>query len=107
VDWASLLPGLIESLPELGIGGIVLSLLVIREASAKNEREHYRTERTDWDSRMKAARAEWETERGKLREENDSLETRLDSERERRRDAEDGNARTLRLPPVTPREITS
>lgn len=107
MDWASLLPGLMESLPELGIGGVVMSLLVIREASAKNEREHYRKERDDWDSRMKAARTEWETERGKLRQENDGLETRLDSERERRRDAEDGNARTLRFPPVPPKEITS
>lgn len=117
MDWASLLTGLKDALPEMGLGGVILWFLILREAAMKSDREHYRGERessiqhysTEIDRLLRGRdgeTADLQKQIEALRRENETLESRLDRERERRRAAEDNRESatelTLRMQRVTP-----
>lgn len=73
-----LLPALVGVLPELGAGGVLALVLFIALKSQGQDRADYRTQLAEERAISKA-----------LRVENESLEQKLDAERERRRKAED------------------
>lgn len=97
MDWAALIPGLVESLPQGTVIGAVLLWVLIREKAVAGDRTHWQKERDAWSAETAKVREarDQEFERlgkvvEKLRTDNDGLEAKLDGERTRRRAAEDG-----------------
>lgn len=104
MDWGAILTGLKDSVPEMGLGGVILWFLILRENAMRGDREHYMAEierlQKGRDGESSGAQRQIDT----LRQENEVLETRLDRERERRRVAEDQSSYrespTVIIPPV-------
>lgn len=95
-----LLPTLLGALPDLGVAGVVLVVLLYGKKLLDSEREYFTKERAAYRQEAREDRAELKTENAELKAENRDLEARLDAIRDARWVA---GQPTERIPLVTPR----
>lgn len=75
-----LLPTLLGALPDLGIAGVVLVVLIVDRRMLTEEREHFRTERTAYRQEAREDQATLREEIAALKVENRELEDRLNEQ---------------------------
>lgn len=94
-----LLPTLLGALPDLGVAGVVLVVMVVGKRLLDSERAYFTSERATIRQEAKEDRAEARQEIRELKAENRELETLLGSERERRLGS---GAPTVQFPAARP-----
>lgn len=75
-----LLPTLLGALPDLGIAGIVLVVLIVNQKLVTSEREHFRTERAAYRQETREDMADLRAELAAVKAENRELEERLNAQ---------------------------
>lgn len=80
-----LLPTLLGALPDLGVTGVVLVVMVVGKRLLDSERAYFTTERTLYRTEARQDRDEPRAELREAKSDNDRLEQRIDSERAARR----------------------
>ena len=91
------LPTLLGALPDLGVAGVVLVVMIVGQKILAGERTYFTEERKLYRAEAREDRAELKAEIRDLKAENLTLEDRVDEERAKRR-ADDTEA----LPVVRP-----
>lgn len=81
-----LLPTLLAALPDLGVVGVVLVVLIVGYRILTAERTYFTEQRALLRQEAREDRADLRAEIKELKVENDALEARIDSERAWRRD---------------------
>lgn len=89
-----MLPTILGALPDLGVTGVVLVVLIVGKKLLDSERSHYTTERATYREEHRQDRLDLKAEVRELKEENRELEDRIDDERAKRR----GDERTEVIP---------
>lgn len=79
------LPTLLGALPDLGVAGVVLVVMVVGQRILTGERAYFTEERKLYRAEAREDRAELKQEVRELKTENLALEERVDAERARRR----------------------
>ena len=92
----AILSALLAKLPELGIAGFAVFLLIAAWRNAASDRGDYRAGLKAADERHDAELVELRADRSALRQQVDDLNVTVDLEREARRKAEDEAAETRR-----------
>ena len=110
----AVLTSLIQAAPQLGVGGVLLTLLALLMRRESQDRADYRTQIAELATRHAAELARINTSHDEelvelrkeiagLRQQLDEMNTKLDDERKRRREAEDSmRPRHRRDPGGTP-----
>lgn len=80
-----MLTALLGALPDLGVAGVVLIVLIVGKRLLDQERDYFSQERTSYRTEARTDREDLKKEIKNLKRENESLEDRIDKERERRR----------------------
>lgn len=75
-----LLPTLLGALPDLGVMGVVMVVLIVNQKLLTNEREHFRQERATYRQEAREDMAILREEIAALKAENRELEARLDEQ---------------------------
>lgn len=79
------LPTLLGALPDLGVAGVVLVVMIVGQKILAGERTYFTEERKLYRAEAREDRAELKAEIRDLKAENLELEDRVDEERARRR----------------------
>ena len=80
-----LLPTLLGALPDLGVAGVVLVVMLVGKRLLDSERAYFTAERTQIRTEARQDRDELRAEVRELKAENTVLEDRIDTERAARR----------------------
>jgi hypothetical protein len=80
-----ILPTLLGALPDLGVAGVVLVVLIVGKKLLDSERAYFTGERTAMRAEHREDRDELKSEIRDLKAENRELEDRIDEERAKRR----------------------
>lgn len=79
------LPTLLGALPDLGVAGVVLVVMIVGQKILAGERSYFTEERKTYRAEAREDRAELKQEIRDLKAENAELEDRIDAERAKRR----------------------
>lgn len=93
-----ILPTLLGALPDLGVAGVVLVVMIVGQRILTGERAYFTEERKLYRAEAREDRAELKQEIRDLKTENAALEDLVDVERGKRRRGDD----TAQLPTIPP-----